>query len=377
MSTSIKILLVDDMPIIMEIIISHLQEMGLNFTYLKANNGRDACKIAKSSQPDLIIMDWEMPQMNGIDALNLIKKKESTKHIPVIISSGFSDSENVRKALESGAIDYIRKPIDPVELIARVRSVLALNSSFNALKQKQEELELERHKVEKILQSMIPDKIFQELKATGHSKPRRYKNTTIMFADLVSFTKKTSSMSPKRLIDEINDIFSSFDKIVSKNNCIRIKTIGDTYLAVSGVPDQNENHAVDMINTAIEFRNYIIERNKKRPISWEITIGINSGDLIGSLIGLNNYLFDVFGENVNTAARIQGQCKPMNIAINHSTYKLVHNLYSFENKGLISLKGINNANIYNVLNQISIKNNNPQSSQQSKLEEVVLKNRLS
>ncbi|MCW3788572.1 adenylate/guanylate cyclase domain-containing protein [Plebeiibacterium sediminum] len=347
---SIKILIVDDMSIIIDIIISHLDEMGQNFIYLKASNGRDACKIALQSNPDLIIMDWEMPKMTGIDALSLLKKKEQTKNIPVIISSGFSDAKNVRQALETGAIDYIRKPIDPIELIARVRSVLALSSSINALRQKQIELEREQEKVEKILKGIIPEKIFNEVKESGYSKPQRYKNASVMFTDLVGFTQKTCCMSPKRLIDELNDIFSAFDRIISNHNCTRIKTIGDGYLAVSGLPQSDENHAINLVCAAIDFRNYIIQRNKTHRTNWEITIGINSGDIIGSLIGYENYLFDIFGENVNTASRIQGQCTPMDIAVSESTYNLTKHAFNYQSKGVVNLKGMRGIQIYNFLN---------------------------
>ena len=348
-----KILLVDDMSIIMDIIISHLEEMGQSFIYLKATNGRDACKIARNALPDLIIMDWEMPKMTGIDALNLIKKHPSTKDIPVIISSGFSDAENVKTALDAGAIDYIKKPISPVELIARVKSTLALTSTISALKQKHAELEDERHKVEKILEGLIPKKILHEIKETGTSKPQRYKNASVMFTDLVGFTKKTTTMSPKRLINELSDIFSAFDRIICKYNCTRIKTIGDAYLAVCGLPDENENHAKHLIQAAIEFRQFILERNIVNPVKWEITIGINSGDVIGSLIGVENYLFDVFGENVNTASRIQTSCTPMNIAVSNNTYNLTKDDFIYEHQGKVNLKGMKEVDVFHVMDVIS------------------------
>ncbi|TLX74966.1 adenylate/guanylate cyclase domain-containing response regulator [Labilibacter sediminis] len=349
MTNTIKVLLVDDMDIIMDIMISHLEMMGEEFIFLKASNGREACKIAQQAQPDLIIMDWEMPQMNGIEALALLKKNSLTKDIPVIISSGFSESTNVREALETGAIDYIRKPIDSIELIARVRSVLTLTSSFTALKEKKIELEQERQKVNKILHGIIPPKVLKEIKETGHSKPKRYKDATVMFTDLVGFTEKTTKMSPKRLINELNDIFSSFDKIITKNSCTRIKTIGDAYLSVSGLPEENKDHAKNMMKAAIELRDYIRNRNKTNQLQWEITTGINSGDIIGSLIGLDNYLFDIFGKNVNTAARIQNQCSPMGIFVSDSTYQLTKNDYRYKEIGKVSLKGMNNIVLHQII----------------------------
>ncbi len=349
-SSSLKILLVDDMAIIMDIIILHLQTTDQEYSYIKASNGRDACKIAQQLKPDLILMDWEMPKMNGIDALRLMKKNESIKHIPVIIMSSFTD---VKKALEAEAIDYIKKPIDPTELIARVQTAIGLSQSFKALMQKQQELELEQQKVERILKGLLPPKILDELKETGNSIPKRYKNATVMFTDLVGFTEKTTTMSPKRLINELNDIFSSFDKIIIKNRCTRIKTIGDAYLAVSGLPEEDENHAKNIIQAAIEFRQFILERNVLNSIKWEITTGINSGEVVGSLIGHENYLFDIFGKNVNTAARIQHQCSPMNIAVSSTSYDLTSNDFIFDSQGAVSLKGMNKIDIYNVMNVYS------------------------
>lgn len=348
-SDRIKILLVDDMDVILDIIIIHLGEFGQDFTFLRANNGREACKVALNEKPDLILMDWEMPVMNGIEALSILKKNIRTKDIPVVILSGFTESCNVKVALDSGAVDYLRKPIDAVELIARVRSVLALSSAFEALKKKSHELLLEREKVEKILRGVIPPQVLNEIKDTGHIRPKRYKKASVMFADLVGFTQKTNKMSPKRLINELNDIFSAFDRIVANNNCTRIKTIGDAYLAVSGLPIEDDDHAVHLVQAAIDFRRFIAQRNRIKSIKWDITIGVNSGNIIGSLIGHENFLYDIFGDSVNVAARLQGQCLPMKIAISESTYDNVKNSFECQLKGVVDMKGIDKMNVYNIL----------------------------
>ncbi len=355
-NSKIKILLVDDMDIIIDIIISHLKTIGQDFIYLKAHNGRDACKIASQNIPDLIIMDWEMPKMNGIDALGLLKKNKLLKDIPVIISSGFSDSINVRKAMDAGAIDYIRKPIDSIELIARVKSVLTLQNNFNELKKKQIEFEIEKSKVEKMLEGLMPAKILEEIKQTGTSRPKRYKNASVIFIDLVDFTIKSKQMSPKRLINELNDIFSSFDKIMTKNQCTRIKTIGDAYLAVCGLPEEDAQHHQKIINAAFLCMEFITRRNTFNPIKWELRIGINSGDIIGSLIGFENYLFDVFGETVNTASRIQSHINPMVIACGKNTYEQTKNDYIFESCGNPNLKGLGEVGIYRIIEEKSISN---------------------
>jgi len=348
-----KLLLVDDMDVILDVIIIHLDEFEQNFEYVRASNGREACKLALLEQPDLILMDWEMPVMNGIEALGILKKNARTKDIPVVILSGFTESDNVKVALETGALDYIRKPIDSVELIARVRSVLVLNSAFEALKKKSRELVIEREKVEKILRGVIPSQVINEIKDSGQIKPKRYKHASVMFADLVGFTQKTNKMSPKRLIDELNDIFSAFDRIVANNNCTRIKTIGDAYLAVAGLPIEDDDHAKNLVNAAIEFRRFIAQRNKTKNIEWDLTVGVNSGSIIGSLIGHENFLFDIFGDSVNVAARLQGQCLPMRIAISESTYYGVYKYYNCSLKGNVEMKGVGSMNVYNIIDDYS------------------------
>jgi adenylate cyclase len=334
-----KILIVDDMPVIIELISSFLQKIDQNFTLFSASNGRNACKLAVAQQPDLIIMDWEMPEMSGFEALSKLKKNESTKDIPVIISSGFTQAENVQKALDAGAIDYIRKPIEGVELIARVLSVLALTDAFNKLKEKTFLLNQERMRTESLLRGYLPDQLAEEILNHGFSKPKRYKNVSVLFADLVNFTIKTNSMSPKRMFDELNEIFPEFNTIIKKYDCTKIKTIGDAYMASCGMPDADPEHAMKIVDAAIELRNFLKERNKHHHTQWEIRIGIHSGDVYGGLIGKDYYQFDVFGDTINTSARMQQNCEPMQINISAETKELLAKSYKIKEREPISVKG--------------------------------------
>ncbi|MFT3740336.1 MAG: adenylate/guanylate cyclase domain-containing protein [Breznakibacter sp.] len=334
-----KILIADDMQIIAELIASLLEGLSDDIEYLFATNGKEACKLALNESPDLIIMDWEMPEMNGIDALTRIKRNELTQDIPILISSAFSDSESIYKALQAGAIDYIRKPIDSVELIARVRSALTLSSAFHKLKEQTYLLNEERARSEQILRGYLPEELVYEITHQGFSKPQRYKNVSILFADLVDFTTNTTCMSAKRLFDELNDIFPAFDKITRHNRCIKIKTIGDAYLAACGLPKPNENHALHVAQLAIEMRNYIAERNKVNPFKWKIRIGISLGNVFAGLIGKDFFHFDVFGDTINTAARMQQYTAPMQINLSEETSKLISAHYKTIERVPIQVKG--------------------------------------
>ena len=327
------------MPVINELISSVLLKKNQNYLLFTANNGRDACRLAAIHLPNLIIMDWEMPEMSGLEALYRLKKNESTKDIPVIISSGFTQAENVQKALEAGAIDYIRKPIENIELTARVQSVLALSNAFAKIIEKNSLLAIERKRTESLLRGYLPDQLADEILNQGFSKPKRYKNVSVLFADLVNFTNKTNSMSPQRMFDELNEIFPSFDNIMKANDCTKIKTIGDAYIAACGLPEKDVDHAKKTTKAAIDMRNYLIQRNKSNHTQWEIRIGIHSGDVYGGLIGKDVFHFDVFGDTINTSARMQQNCNPMQINISAETMELLGDNYKVIERAAIQVKG--------------------------------------
>jgi class 3 adenylate cyclase len=334
-----KILIVDDMPVIIELISSLLQKIDKNYILLSASNGRSACKLAQTNQPDLILMDWEMPEMSGFEALTKLKKNDSTKDIPVIISSGFTSAENVQKALDAGAIDYIRKPIEGIELIARVLSVLALSNAFKRLKEKSFLLNQERMRTESLLRGYLPEQLAEEILNQGFSKPKRYRNVTVLFADLVNFTVKTNTMSPKRMFDELNVIFPTFNTIMKENDCTKIKTIGDAYMAACGLPQTDPDHAIKMVKAAIEMRDYLINKNKTDNTQWEIRIGLHTGDVYGGLIGKDYYQFDVFGDTINTAARMQQYSEPMHINVSAETKLLLSSKYKTIERAPVTVKG--------------------------------------
>ena len=341
-----KILIVDDMSVINELISSILLNHNPNYKILTADNGRNACKLAVSELPHLIIMDWEMPEMSGYEALTRLKKNEVTKDIPVIITSGFTQAENVQKALEAGAIDYVRKPIEKIELTARVQSVLALSDAFTKIKEKNHLLDLERKRTESLLRGYLPDQLAEEILNHGFSKPKRYKNVSILFSDLVNFTAKTNTMSPRRMFDELNEIFPAFNEIMNNNRCTRIKTIGDAYMAACGLPEEDPEHAARIINAAIDMRDFLIERNEMNPVKWEIRIGIHSGDVYGGLIGRNYYQFDVFGDTINVASRMEQFSEPMQINISEETNHLIAGQFNTIERIPVYIKGKGTKKMY-------------------------------
>ncbi|MDP8315073.1 MAG: adenylate/guanylate cyclase domain-containing protein [Candidatus Celaenobacter antarcticus] len=197
----------------------------------------------------------------------------------------------------------------------------------------------EKAKSDKLLLNILPVRIVNDLKQNGTTEPEAFDDVTVYFSDIVGFTKLSSHLEPKFLIDELNEIFTAFDNIMEKNNCERIKTIGDAYLAVCGLPVPNNMNVINIINSAIEIIEYLKDRNSKSEIEWKIRVGIHSGKVIGGVVGIKKYIYDVFGDTINTASRMETNSEPMRINISETTYKLTKNEYKFIEREPIKLKG--------------------------------------
>ncbi len=201
-----------------------------------------------------------------------------------------------------------------------------------------DELLGQRQKTESLLQNIFPPKIIEQLKSQGKVPSESYDNVTVLFSDIVNFTKTSSGLAPEMLINELNDIFTEFDRIVEKYGCVRIKTVGDAYMAVSGIPEQDERHAEKLIICAREFLRYLEQRNKVSSIPWNIRIGIDSGSVITGVVGYKKYIYDIFGSTVDGAIEIESSCQPMHIAISRNTYELVKGKIDISESGNIDLQ---------------------------------------
>ncbi len=197
----------------------------------------------------------------------------------------------------------------------------------------------EKAKTDKLLLNVLPASIATDLKEKGFTEPKLYENVTVCFTDMVGFTEKATTIEPKSLIEELNAIFTAFDTIVEKNNCERIKTIGDSYMALCGLPEPDPNHAENIIRSAVEMIQYIEKKNLESDLEWQIRVGIHSGDVIAGVVGIKKYIYDVFGDTINTASRMENASLPMRINVSESTYQLVKDKFKFEERGEAPVKG--------------------------------------
>jgi class 3 adenylate cyclase len=201
------------------------------------------------------------------------------------------------------------------------------------------DLEREKERVERLLLNIMPRPVFEEMRDYGTATPQHFETASILMLDFVGFTDMAISRDASGLVSELNDIFSAFDRIVEMSGCERLRTIGDAYMAVAGIPEPDDAHAVNIAQAALRMRRYLEKRNAAHPEQWVARIGINSGSVIGSLVGVQKYVYDLFGPGVNLAARMESMSEPMMITMNEHTKALLENEFEISDRGEFEVKG--------------------------------------
>lgn len=221
-----------------------------------------------------------------------------------------------------------------------------LKDSFDAIEQRNEKLRVanriisdERDKSERLLLNILPARVAEELKESGTTQPQSFEAVTVLFSDIVGFTRMSSGLSPQTLIADLNEMFTRFDEIVDTHGCERIKTIGDAYLAVCGMPVPDDRHAEKMAEAAVDILRYMEDRNRQGDRQWQIRIGMHSGRLVGGVVGVKKYIYDVFGDTINTASRMETLSEPMRINVSEVTRNLLGAKYRYEDRAPVDVKG--------------------------------------
>ena len=192
---------------------------------------------------------------------------------------------------------------------------------------------------EDLLLNILPTEVAEELKEKGTANAKHFDDVTVLFTDFKGFATLSQRLNPQQLVDELHACFSAFDAIVTRHNIEKIKTVGDAYLAVSGLPLANASHAADMLNAAIEIREFMLNRRKELgEKTFEIRIGIHSGSVVAGIVGVKKFAYDIWGDTVNTAARMEQNSEAGKINISQTTYELVKDKFNCEYRGEIEAK---------------------------------------
>ncbi|MGB3404360.1 MAG: adenylate/guanylate cyclase domain-containing protein [Microcoleaceae cyanobacterium] len=200
-------------------------------------------------------------------------------------------------------------------------------------------LRLEKEKSESLLLNILPKPIAEQLKQSPGCIADRFDQATILFADITDFTGLSSQLSPTELVKLLNEIFSTFDQLVDRYNLEKIKTIGDAYMIAGGIPKPRLDHATAIADIALEMQQTIHRFRRHDNQQINIRIGINTGPVVAGVIGLKKFTYDLWGDAVNIASRMESQGIGGEIQVSHSTYLLLKDQYSLEERGIIAIKG--------------------------------------
>jgi class 3 adenylate cyclase len=211
-------------------------------------------------------------------------------------------------------------------------------------------LDKQKAQIETLMLNILPQEVATELQETGHATPRNYDSVSILFTDFKSFTALADKMEPRELINELNESFMAFDEIIERNQIEKIKTIGDAYMCAGGIPTPNEGYVLNIIKTGLEIQEYMQAKNDKRTAlglpKWELRVGIHVGPIVAGVVGRKKYAYDIWGNSVNIASRMESNGEPGRVNISATTYEIIKDVYNCSYRGKISAKNIGEIDMY-------------------------------
>jgi class 3 adenylate cyclase len=352
------ILIVDDKLENIRFLSNFLAKQG--YQVRKAINGQAALMAAKTVSPDLILLDINMPGMGGYEVCEKLKQEPQTSSIPIIFLSAGDDIDDKIRAFQVGGVDYITKPFQLEEALVRIQTHLKVQSLQKKLLVRNEELQqtvtaLQKTKAaleaseaalqesqkqsERLLLNILPLSIAERLKQDTSAIAEQFDEVTILFADIVGFTPLSTRIKPAELVSLLNEIFSTFDELTEKHGLEKIKTIGDAYMVVGGLPIPKPDHAEAVAQMALDMQKAIAHFQAKYSEQLQIRIGINSGSVVAGVIGTKKFIYDLWGDAVNVASRMESSGVPGKIQVTEATYERLKERYEFEQRGQVAVKG--------------------------------------
>ncbi|MFM8735791.1 MAG: adenylate/guanylate cyclase domain-containing protein [Pirellulales bacterium] len=382
------IVIAEDSRVPAMILTKALESRG-HVVHWAADGGR-ALDLVREHRPAILISDVEMPEMDGHALCQAVKSDPELRRIPVLMLTSLAATSDILAGLRAGADAYVTKPYEPAHILDRVDHLLAQDSARdrpgepleieyagetlrldvtrrqllnlllstyeNILQQNTKLAEMHRElgeanrrvedslrKTRDLLYRVFPRQIADELADRGASEPRHFASVTVLFTDFVGFTKTAETMPPRELIAGLDRYFLRFDQLLADCGMEKLKTIGDAYMAAAGVPEPAGSHAVDAAAFALRLREAAAEIGRERQAAGQATfpirIGLHSGPLVAGVIGEQRFLYDLWGDTVNTAARMESTGEPGRINVSGVVERLIAPWFECTPRGLLEVKG--------------------------------------
>lgn len=328
-----RVLVVDD-----EVALCHAYERLLRahgHVVTWASSGEAALVKLGGDDFDLLLLDLRMRGMDGLAVLKHVRLDPRTRTLPVIVCSGDHSDDAIVAAFELGADDYLHKPPRPQVFFARVDASLARKRHHDREQRVLAELERERRRADAVLASVFPGPIVQELKDTQTVRPRRHENVAVLFCDVVDFTRFCDHNQPERVVELLHLMVREFEIVAHQHHVQKIKTIGDAFMATAGLFEPSENPVLACVLAG----QAMIRATEAMNVGWQVRVGVHVGPLVSGIVGHEQYLFDVWGDTVNTAARMQSAAEPGGLVVSSAAWASIRGLCEGTSQGRVAVKG--------------------------------------
>ena len=331
------ILVVDDLEENRELLSRRLSRLGYSVRTL--DNGEAALESILATPPDLILLDVLMPGLDGLEVLKRLKGNPTTQHIPVVMLSSADQVDTVVRCITLGADDFLPKPFNATLLMARIESSLSKkrlrDQEAGFLKRLQKEQEIS----ERLLLNILPKAIAERLKQGETIIADNFPEVTVLFSDFVGFTKLSAEIAPKVLVGRLNEIFCAFDELCDRHGLEKIKMIGDAFMAVAGLPTPRDDHVEVAADMALSMLGEVARFNARYAERFRMRVGLNTGPVVAGVIGTKKFAYDLWGDTVNLASRMEAHAPKDGILATAAVYEKLSGRYSFKPGQVIRVKG--------------------------------------
>jgi class 3 adenylate cyclase/CheY-like chemotaxis protein len=344
--TSARILLVDDQQANLDLLEAFLGDAGYSDVHC-TRDSRQVVALVEELQPDLVVLDLHMPHLDGFGVMDALRPCVSVEtYLPILVLTADATRQTRERALSGGAHDFLNKPLDEIETLLRIRNLLAtralhltLHDRHTALERSHQDLAAERETSERLLLNVLPRSIADRLRQTPGTIADSFDEATVLFADIVGFTGIGEALAPGPLVAWLNEVFSTIDALAEDFGIEKIKTIGDAYMLVGGLPEPRRDHAAAVADCALALHEAMAPLHAPTGEPLQFRIGIHTGHVVAGVIGKRKFAYDLWGDTVNTASRMQTHGLPGAIHVSAALRDCLRDSHTFTERGEIAIKG--------------------------------------
>jgi len=336
------ILVVDDDETSRDMLVRRLRRCG--YTVSAVSTGVQALSAARGQKFDLVLLDMIMPGLDGFQVLGRFKADRQLRDLPIIMLSALDEEKGIARCIEMGAEDYLPKPFNPIFLRARVGAALEKKRLRDREVSYLLQIQREKQRAEELLHIILPRDVAEELKATNIVQPRRFEDVGVLFCDLVGFTAFCDQHPPEEVVAHLQRVVQAFEARALQHGLEKMKTVGDSFMCTAGLLTPVPNPALSCVRCAWEM----IAAARALSPRWEVRIGVNVGPVIAGVVGHRKYQYDVWGDTVNVAARMQEAAEPGSVCVPAATWQLLEGNCQARAMGPIDVKGKGRLELYRV-----------------------------